>query len=174
MIKTEKSVREKHFPSVKKSKKPKKMVFTGTFFFHGKKKTLPQSTRTGPCASPSFRRGRIASTYTTRRLNEDCATTIFRQSENSLKDKSGTEDSQLGCESKPLDGNTSHLEGGSFTDPEIKLAESDYCYFWNYGHPCKIITEGGLCRKLHICLHENCRTLFHHGHRWRDHNNGSL
>ena len=36
--KTEKSVREKHFPPVKKSKKPKKMVFTGTFFFTGKKK----------------------------------------------------------------------------------------------------------------------------------------
>ena len=37
--KTEKSVREKHFPPVKKSKKPQKMVFTGTIFFHGEKNT---------------------------------------------------------------------------------------------------------------------------------------
>ena len=36
--KTEKSVREKHFLPVKKSKKRKKTVFTGTFFFHGEKK----------------------------------------------------------------------------------------------------------------------------------------
>ena len=35
---TEKSVREKHFPPVKKPKKTKKMVFTGTFYFHGEKK----------------------------------------------------------------------------------------------------------------------------------------
>ena len=136
-------------------------------------KTLPQSTGAGVNVSPRFRRGRIASTYTTCHINEDSATTIFCQSENSLRDKSGTEDSQLERESKPLDGNTSHLDGGPFADPAIKLAESDCCYCWNYGHPCEIITEG-LCRKLQICLKERCQTPFYHGYRRQDNNNGSL
>ena len=38
MKKTEKSVREKAFPPVKKPEKTSKMVFTGTFYFHGEKK----------------------------------------------------------------------------------------------------------------------------------------
>ena len=41
--KTEKSVREKALPPVKKPEKTSKLVFTGTFYFHGEKKTLPQS-----------------------------------------------------------------------------------------------------------------------------------
>ena len=36
--KTEKSVREKAFPPVKKPEKTSKLVFTGTFYFHGEKK----------------------------------------------------------------------------------------------------------------------------------------
>ena len=37
--KTEKSVREKFFPPVKKSGKTSKYVFTGTFHFDGEKNT---------------------------------------------------------------------------------------------------------------------------------------
>ena len=36
--KTEKSVREKVLPPVKKPEKTPKLVFTGTFYFHGEKK----------------------------------------------------------------------------------------------------------------------------------------
>ena len=36
--KTEKSVREKAVPPVKKPEKTSKLVFTGTFYFHGEKK----------------------------------------------------------------------------------------------------------------------------------------
>ena len=44
MKKTEKSVREKVLPPVKKPEKTPKLVFTGTFYFHGKKKnTAPPS-----------------------------------------------------------------------------------------------------------------------------------
>ena len=38
--KNRKCVHEKHFPPVKNSKNPKKKVFTGIFFFHGKKNLL--------------------------------------------------------------------------------------------------------------------------------------
>ena len=38
MKKTEKSVREKVLPPVKKPEKTPKLVFTGTFYFHGEKK----------------------------------------------------------------------------------------------------------------------------------------
>ena len=37
-------MREKNFPSVKKTEKGPKMAFTGTFDFHGEKKTLFRST----------------------------------------------------------------------------------------------------------------------------------
>ena len=42
--KFEKSVRESHFPSVKKVEKRQKKAFTGTFDFDGKKKTLVINT----------------------------------------------------------------------------------------------------------------------------------
>ena len=41
--KFEKSVRESHFPSVKKVEKRPKKAFTGTFDFHGKKKKTLKS-----------------------------------------------------------------------------------------------------------------------------------
>ena len=111
--------------------------------------------------------------FTPPRFNEDSTAILKYQSKISLKDKFNTADIQLGRESKPLDGSASHLEGGPLT-AQIELAESDCCYYSNYEHPSKIVTEEGLWSKLHICLHENCRTLFHHGHRRRDHKNGSL
>ena len=50
-------------------------------------KVRPQSTRAGAYASPRLRRGRIASTYTPPRINEDSTTTRKRQSKISLQNK---------------------------------------------------------------------------------------
>ena len=77
----------------------------------------------------------------------------------------------LGPEKTAIDVSHPWLAGGPYTNPREKLKPEDCCYCWNAGKPCKYLTnDGNHCRKLHICMHENCRTLFHHGHRATDHN----
>ena len=69
----------------------------------------------------------------------------------------------------PLDGTATEYANGPFDDPKRRLSEKDCCFCWNYGHGCKMLNESGRCQKLHICMHKDCRTLYHHGHRITDH-----
>ena len=102
------------------------------------------------------------------------ATTKRKQPEYSPTSKKRTEakdQAPLGPEKTALDGTKPYLAGGPFTDSKAKLRQEDCCYCWNNGKPCKYLSnDGSHCRKLHVCMHQNCRTLFHHGHRARDHN----
>ena len=50
--KTEKSLREKAFPAVKKPEKTLKLVFTGNFYFHGKKKNAASKCSLSIPATP--------------------------------------------------------------------------------------------------------------------------
>ena len=69
----------------------------------------------------------------------------------------------------PLNGTAYDYANGPFNEPKRKLEEKDCCFCWNYGHGCKMLNESGRCQKLHICMHKDCRTLYHHGHRITDH-----
>ena len=80
-----------------------------------------------------------------------------------------TKERILEAKSTPLDGSKEQYADGPFGDPKKKVEISFTCYCWNGGLPCKVLNEKGQCRKLHICSHNDCRTLFHHGHRRRDH-----
>ena len=107
-----------------------------------------------------MRRDKISTAYT--------PNTTKSQGPSAIKKVDKTKMS-LGREEKPLDGSAKHLDNGPYTDPEERLAEGSCCFCWNWGHPCKMVTDDGLCRKLHTCVHDDCRTLYHHGHRIRDH-----
>ena len=63
----------------------------------------------------------------------------------------------------PLDGSANDYANGPFNDPKRRPSEKDCCFFWNYGHACKVLNQSGRCQKLHICMHKDCRTLYHHG-----------
>ena len=75
----------------------------------------------------------------------------------------------LGPENTALDGIKSHYVNGPFQNPTCKLDLSHCCFCWNLGKQCKFLNPEGVCRKLHICSHEICRTLYRHGHRIIDH-----
>ena len=79
---------------------------------------------------------------------------------------------KVGPEKTPLDGSKSFYVGGPFLKPKEKL-NLQHCYFcWNRGLPCKYLAQDEVtCRKLHICSHADCRTLYHHGHRAIHHTN---
>ena len=75
---------------------------------------------------------------------------------------------------KPLTGTT--VETYLDTLPEKKDTVSqhqwpaeEWCYCWNWGKTCKVLNDKGICTKLHICMHWNCRTLHHHSHTVGDH-----
>ena len=72
-------------------------------------------------------------------------------------------------EATPLDGSRDTYVNGPFTNPTRKIDPSHCCYCWNASKPCKFLNPQGICRKLHICSHDGCRTLYHHGHRLADH-----
>ena len=72
-------------------------------------------------------------------------------------------------EATPIDGSKDTYVNGPFTNPTRKIDPSHCCYCWNAGKPCKYLNPQGICRKLHICSHDGCRTLYHHGHRLSDH-----
>ena len=79
-----------------------------------------------------------------------------------------------GADRQPLSGSnvTKILEANApeaLTDSQTKLPERLCCFCWNWNKPCKILDQSGKCTKLHICFHENCRTLHHHTHTMRQH-----
>ena len=76
---------------------------------------------------------------------------------------------KLGSEKTPLDGSEARYLDGPFLNPERKIDVSHCCFCWNSSKPCKVLNSSGECRKLHICAHDDCRTLRHHGHRRCDH-----
>ena len=76
---------------------------------------------------------------------------------------------KLSGELTPLDGTSEIYVNGPFVHPTRKLDITHCCLCWNWGKDCKYLNPEGLCRKLHICSHDDCRTLHHHGHRLVDH-----
>ena len=71
--------------------------------------------------------------------------------------------------SDPLDGSAPHYIDGPFLDPHVKLPSKACCLCFNYGKACKFLDGAGKCKKLHVCFHDKCRTLYHHNHKFRDH-----
>ena len=55
------------------------------------------------------------------------------------------------------------------TTPPNQWPAEDCCYCWNWGKACKVLDDKGICTKLHVCMHWNCRTLYHHSHTVGDH-----
>ena len=81
---------------------------------------------------------------------------------------------KVGPEKIPLDGSKTYYVGGPFLKPKEKLDLQHCCFCWNRGLPCKYLAQDEVtCRKLHICSHDDCRTLYHHGHRAIHHTNKS-
>ena len=119
---------------------------------------------------PRMRRGRTSLHQPMQHGPTQGATTL----PNSGKTASSSTPSQLAAfklllpELVPLDGSATDYANGPFNDPKRKLEEKDCCFCWNYGHDCKVLNESGRCRKLHICMHKDCRTLYHHSHRITD------
>ena len=91
------------------------------------------------------------------------------KSSSKTQSKGETKTMSLGPESTPLDGTKKVYVDGPFGNPRNRVEISCTCFCWNGGLPCKIINQEGRCQKLHICSHNDCCTLFHHGHRRRDH-----
>ena len=116
-----------------------------------KKKLRLDLSRIGLYANPRVRREQTSSAYTVNREYRKQTNTTKRQGTSAIKKSSNTNMS-LGREDEPIDGSTSHLDKGPFTDPEVKLAEDSCCFCWNWGHPCKIVTEEGLCRNC-MCVY---------------------
>ena len=83
--------------------------------------------------------------------------------------KQGGNAPKLSAELKPLDGTSEVYVNGPFINPTRKLDITHCCLCWNWGRECKYLNPEGACRKLHICSHDDCRTLHHHGHRLLDH-----
>ena len=137
------------------------------------KATQPKypSARIQAYDQPRFRRGRTNSGKTMLNAPSRGETTQF----NSVQTAKSTTSTQPGTlkmllpELIPLDGTAKDYANGPFIDPKGKLEEKDCCFCWNYGHGCKLLNENGRCQKLHICMHKDCRTLYHHGHRITDH-----
>ena len=79
----------------------------------------------------------------------------------------------LGPEQTALDASGDYLTGGPYKDSKQRIDPENCCQCWNWNETCKYLDEQERCRKLHICMHPDCRTLYHHGHRLKDHNNRS-
>ena len=75
----------------------------------------------------------------------------------------------IGAQAEPLSGEKTtkileKLAPNVLKDPEGKLPESACCFCWNWDKECKILDSLGICSRLHVCMHEDCRTIYHHGH----------
>ena len=129
------------------------------------------SARTQAYDPPRMRRGRIFS-HKVAHLAQSREATTKANTGSEANPTTPTQQTALEKilpELVPLDGTANDYANGPFNDPKRRLSEKDCCFCWNYGHACKLLNESGRCQKLHICMHKDCRTLYHHGHRITDH-----
>ena len=87
-----------------------------------------------------------------------------------------TTNAKVGQEVSPLEGPRikeilTKIAPEALTDSHHKLPENTCCFCWNWGKSCKLVDAEGQCERLHVCMQEECRTLWHRGHTIRDHKN---